>query len=161
MNNYTTLFNMDSGSVASIENIPETQQQCTMNKLEQTMDLIIQKLDRNTTELVALRTEMSSIKAKVFGAIQKTKETMPNEPLSSIGELESFEESLKEETVFKKLILDLGMSSEKAFDKWIRSTWRSIVSDEVARQCSWRGTDAKKCIRGLRVTLAIRNSLKI
>ncbi|XP_017139461.1 uncharacterized protein LOC108153872 [Drosophila miranda] len=117
---------------------------------------MINKMDRNTAEMVALRSEIGSIKAKVCGEIRKPKEVLPCQPLTTIQELDHFERKLQEESFFKNVTAELMMSGEKAFDKWIQSSWRSIVSDEVARQCSWRGTEAKKCIRGLRVTLAIR-----
>nr|XP_044250424.1 uncharacterized protein LOC108055181 [Drosophila takahashii] len=118
------------------------------------------KLDRNTIEMVALRSEISVIKAKICGELQTPKVAMPIESFKTVVELDSFEEMLKDEAFFKKLISELMMSGEKAFDKWIRSSWRSIVSDDLARLYSWRGTEAKKCIRGLRVTLAIRSGFK-
>ncbi|EDW30697.1 GL16675 [Drosophila persimilis] len=125
------------------------------------MDIMINKLDRNTAEMVALRSEIGSIKAKVCGEIRKPKVVLPCQPLTTIDELDHFEHNLQEESFFKNVIAELMMSGEKAFDKWIRSSWRSIVSDEVARQCSWRGTEEKKCIRGLRVTLAIRTYVSV
>ncbi|KAL7723332.1 hypothetical protein ACLKA6_003008 [Drosophila palustris] len=35
-----------------------------------------------------------------------------------------------------------------------------MISDDVARQCSWRGTEAKKCVRGMKITLGIRTAFK-
>ncbi|XP_033240782.1 uncharacterized protein [Drosophila pseudoobscura] len=131
-----------------------------INNLDKKMDIMINKLDRNTAEMVALRSEIGSIKAKVCGEIRKPKVVLPCQPLTTIDELDHFEHNLQEESFFKNVIAELMMSGEKAFDKWIRSSWRSIVSDEVARQCSWRGTEEKKCIRGLRITLAIRTGFK-
>ncbi|XP_033240564.1 uncharacterized protein [Drosophila pseudoobscura] len=131
-----------------------------INNLDKKMDIVINKLDRNTAEMVALRSEIGSIKAKVCGEIRKPKVVLPYQPLTTIEELDYFEHNLQEESFFKNVIAELMMSGEKAFEKWIWSSWRSIVSDEVARQCSWRDTEEKKCIRGLRVTLAIRTGFK-
>ncbi|XP_017482817.1 PREDICTED: uncharacterized protein LOC108371724 [Rhagoletis zephyria] len=81
-------------------------------------------------------------------------------PLVTFEAFEAFEESIKEEQSFKNLVMELVANSEKTYDKFIRSSWRLLISDDVARQCSWRGTDTKKCVRGLRITLAIRNAFK-
>ncbi|KAL7725384.1 hypothetical protein ACLKA6_002570 [Drosophila palustris] len=117
-------------------------------------------LGRLTSEVVSLRTEVASIKAKVCGEAFKPKEVVPMEPLKTLEELTSFEERIKDEKVFKSFVIELQSSGEKTFDKFIRSSWRLMISDEVARQCSWRGTEAKKCVRGMKITLGIRTAFK-
>ncbi|XP_033249351.1 uncharacterized protein LOC117188900 [Drosophila miranda] len=124
MNHYTNLFNMDSGNIAQLnEYVPDTQQSSIIekiNKLDQKMDLILNKLDginnldkkldiminkmdRNTAQMVALRSEIGSIKAKVCGEIRKPKEVLPCQPLTTIQELDHFEHKLQEESFFKNV----------------------------------------------------------
>ncbi|KAL7723291.1 hypothetical protein ACLKA6_008565 [Drosophila palustris] len=117
-------------------------------------------LGRLTSEVVSLTTEVASIKAKVCGEAFKPKEVVPMEPLKTLEELTSFEERIKDEKVFKSFVIELQSSGEKTFDKFIRSSWRLMISDDVARQCSWRGTEAKKCVRGMKITLGIRTAFK-
>ncbi|KAL7723288.1 hypothetical protein ACLKA6_008564 [Drosophila palustris] len=117
-------------------------------------------LGRLTSGVVSLTTEVASIKAKVYGEAFKPKEVVPMEPLKTLEELTSFEERIKDEKVFKSFVIELQSSGEKTFDKFIRSSWRLMISDDVARQCSWRGTEAKKCVRGMKITLGIRTAFK-
>ncbi|XP_017473647.1 PREDICTED: uncharacterized protein LOC108364470 isoform X2 [Rhagoletis zephyria] len=126
-------------------------QRATTDKIDQ----LLTKIDRQGAELISLRSEVSSIKARVCGEAHKPKLTLPMSPLVTFEAFEAFEESIKEEQSFKNLVMELVANSEKTYDKFIRSSWRLLISDDVARQCSWRGTDTKKCVRGLRITLAI------
>ncbi|EDW27710.1 GL22370 [Drosophila persimilis] len=98
---------MDSGNIAQLnEYVPDTQQSSIiekMNKLDQKLDIMINKLDRNTAEMVALRSEIGSIKAKVCGEIRKPKVVLPCQPLTTIDELDHFEHNLQEESFFKNV----------------------------------------------------------
>ncbi|XP_033235797.1 uncharacterized protein [Drosophila pseudoobscura] len=118
------------------------------------IETIIGKVDRQGAELISLRNEVASIKARVCGEPNIVKLTVPRSPLASLEGFESFEDSLN------NLIKDLIAINEKTFDKFIRSSWRQIISDDVAKFFSWRGTDSKKCVRGLRTTLALRHAFK-
>ncbi|KAL7723946.1 hypothetical protein ACLKA6_002016 [Drosophila palustris] len=81
---------------------------------------------------------------------------LPLQPFKQLEEFLQFEQTLQDGGVMKIIILDLVKSSEVSCEKFVRSSWRLLLTDEVVRQCSWRGTDAKKCVRGFRITLEIR-----
>ncbi|KAL7723948.1 hypothetical protein ACLKA6_002019 [Drosophila palustris] len=134
-----------------------------LEKMDQQSKLteeLIKKVDRQTTELVALRSEVASIKTKVCGEMTRARAYLPLQPFNQLEEFLQFEQTLQDEGVMKNIILDLVKSSEVSCEKFVRSSWRLLLTDEVARQCSWRGTDAKKCVRGFRITLAIRTAFK-
>ncbi|XP_064556872.1 uncharacterized protein LOC135441255 [Drosophila montana] len=124
------------------------------------MHQMLMTIDRQGAELTSLRNEVSIIKGRVCGEAHKAKLTLPSAPKATLGDFEAFEECLKEEKSLKNLVIELVESGEKTYDKFIRSSWRQIITDDVARQCSWRGTEKKVCVRGLRTTLAMRNAFK-
>ncbi|XP_017467576.1 PREDICTED: uncharacterized protein LOC108359969 isoform X2 [Rhagoletis zephyria] len=69
---------------------------------------------------------------------------------------------------------DLGSSSEKQqllvseleainilnVDKYLRTCWRKIITDEVAELFSWKGTGTKSSAIGLATTAAIRSACR-
>ncbi|XP_017482646.1 PREDICTED: uncharacterized protein LOC108371570, partial [Rhagoletis zephyria] len=114
------------------------------------------KIDRLTMEVISIRSEVSAIKTKVYGRYQENAIEILEKPINFVEDFIKLESSLEDEIVFKKFKQELDMSCEKSYDKFIRTSWRRIFTDEVAQQFSWRGTATKKCIRGARVTLAIR-----
>ncbi|XP_017034339.1 uncharacterized protein [Drosophila kikkawai] len=121
----------------------------------------IQKsVERMNSEMTSLRSEVATIKSKVCGDIFKSKIIMPPEPFATMDEFQSFESTLKDNNIFTTFVNDLSLCSGKSFEKFIRTCWREMVSDEVARQCSWRGTESKLCVRGLLVTAAVRAAFK-
>ncbi|XP_067647204.1 uncharacterized protein [Eurosta solidaginis] len=129
----------------------ETQQE-TANKIDQ----LTCKIDRQGAELIYLRNEIAIIKARICGEAHRPKVVLPVSPLNTYEDFAVLEESLKNEKTFKDLVVELVTSAEKTFDKFIRGCWRQIMTDELAKTCSWRGTDTKKCVRGFLTTLAIR-----
>ncbi|XP_067634971.1 uncharacterized protein [Eurosta solidaginis] len=129
-------------------------QQTTENKIDQ----LIYKVDRQNAELISLRNEIGTIKARVCGKTHLPKVVLPISPFTTLADLAAFEENLKNEKIFNDLVIELVASEEKTYDKFIRTSWRQIIKDEIAKECSWRGTETKIGVKGLLTTLAIRNA---
>ncbi|XP_022232937.2 uncharacterized protein LOC111081237 [Drosophila obscura] len=72
-------------------------QQATNKKIEK----LIEKIDRQGAELISLRSEVSSIKARVCGEVNTLKLIVP---ISLLATMEGFED---EEHFFKNLVMNL------------------------------------------------------
>ncbi|KAL7726533.1 hypothetical protein ACLKA6_001155 [Drosophila palustris] len=86
-----------------------------LEKMDQQSKLteeLLKKVDRQTTELVALRSEVASIKTKVCGEMTRARAYLPLQPFKQLEEFLQFEQTLQDEGVMKNIILDLVKASE-------------------------------------------------
>ncbi|XP_036328113.1 uncharacterized protein LOC118740615 [Rhagoletis pomonella] len=152
---YTDLFNMDDGTIYTQR--PAHNSNLYDNNNEQQLTEILKllhdvygkvselttKVDRLNMEMISVRNEVTSIKAKVYGEISIEREIVLRSPFSTLEEINNLEEKLKNEEVFKKFVHEICTNGEKSYDKFIRSSWRSLFEDTLAQQFSWRGTGEK------------------
>ncbi|KAI8114721.1 hypothetical protein CVS40_12925 [Lucilia cuprina] len=109
-----------------------------LHKLEGHITVLNSKVDRLTVEVISIRSEVSTIKTKVYGDVCYSEFSVPQRPFETIQQNNEFTSKLENEETFKQF----------------------MFSDNLAEQFSWRGTNTKQCIRGCRITLAIRHAFK-
>ncbi|XP_067620519.1 uncharacterized protein [Eurosta solidaginis] len=87
------------------------------------------------------------------------KEILPKKPFDSTLDFKNFEDSvLSCDEKYSSLICELTTQSGKDAVGFIKSCWRRIMTDNVAKNFCWIGKPDKPAIRELRVTSALREA---
>ncbi|KAL7731520.1 hypothetical protein ACLKA6_011985 [Drosophila palustris] len=73
---------------------------------------------------------------------------LPVRPFAQLEDFLQFDQSLESDAVMQNI----------CSKEFVNTSWRLLLSDKVANRCSWTGIRKKKCIRDLRITLAIRTA---
>ncbi|XP_075151537.1 uncharacterized protein LOC142225615 [Haematobia irritans] len=115
------------------------------------------KVDQETNKKM-LRRVMEEIKL-INSSAHPFKKTsvVPKPPFSSKNQFEDFEKSIqKSENTFSAFVEELASETFNSSVTFVKTSWRHLISDEVAQQISWQGTLTKSPVRPLSTTLAIK-----
>ncbi|CAD6996796.1 unnamed protein product [Ceratitis capitata] len=89
------------------------------------------------------------------------KKVLPESPFQSVLEFKLFEELIKKsKKASANLIDDLIAEHTNSPENFLKSSWRRIMSDDVAQHFCWSGTQEKPAIRELNVTKALRAAFR-
>ncbi|XP_075150250.1 uncharacterized protein LOC142224361 [Haematobia irritans] len=105
-----------------------------------------------------LRRVMEEIKL-INSSAHPSKKTsvIPKIPFSSKNQFEDFEKFIQNsENTFSAFVEELSSETFNSSVTFIKTSWRRLISDQVAQQMSWQGTLAKSPVRPLSTTLAIK-----
>lgn len=75
-----------------------------MQKIDENLKILNTKTDRVISEVISIRTEVSTIKKKVYGDVSCTEYIVPYQPFTSMEQYDLFESKLEDEEIFKQFV---------------------------------------------------------
>ncbi|KNC28455.1 hypothetical protein FF38_00814, partial [Lucilia cuprina] len=77
-----------------------------LHKLEGHITVLNSKVDRLTVEVISIRSEVSTIKTKVYGDVCYSEFSVPQRPFETIQQNNEFTSKLENEETFKQFLLE-------------------------------------------------------
>ncbi|XP_053959080.1 uncharacterized protein LOC128863769 isoform X1 [Anastrepha ludens] len=89
------------------------------------------------------------------------KEILPEKPFHTVSEFKAFEKLISDSAeAYKNLVNEFTAQKSNHTVAFIKSSWRRIMTDNVAKHFCWTGTPEKPAIRTLRVTDALKEAYR-
>ncbi|XP_050337986.1 uncharacterized protein LOC126764228 isoform X1 [Bactrocera neohumeralis] len=126
-----------------------------LEAIQSTIDAAVSKsMGRIVEEVRSLRRDIAELRNSRDNV--PSKRIMPAEALNTVEQFMELESLLQKDEEYAKFKSELMQNIKYTGAKFVRTTWRSLVSDECAQHFAWSGTSDKKPVRVLKVPMAIR-----
>ncbi|XP_050338160.1 uncharacterized protein LOC126764494 isoform X3 [Bactrocera neohumeralis] len=114
-----------------------------LEAIQSTIDAAVSKsMGRIVEEVRSLQRDIAELRNSRDNV--PSKKIMPAEPLNTVEQFMELESLLQKDEEYAKFKSELMQNIKYTGAKFVRTAWRSLVSDECAQHFAWSGTSDKK-----------------